>query len=82
MGTHTITLPSRMVRIACFQSMPPAISDDASMYVVTSIDMLNHSAMKLYVVHVRCDGCVGARSLLMSLHQEVIMRSRRRLQRA
>ena len=44
-GTSTIRLPSRIVKIACFQFMPPAISDDASMYVVTSIDIENHSAM-------------------------------------
>jgi hypothetical protein len=31
MGTSTIRLPSRMVPTACFQSMPPAISDEASM---------------------------------------------------
>ena len=34
-----------MVKIACFQFMPPAISEEASMYVVTSIDMENQSAM-------------------------------------
>jgi hypothetical protein len=34
-----------MVKIACFQFIPPAMSDDASMYVVTSIDIENHSAM-------------------------------------
>ena len=44
-GMSTIRFPIRIVKIACFQSMPPAISDEASMYVVTSIDMENHSAM-------------------------------------
>ncbi len=44
-GISTIMLPSSTVQIACFQFMPPAISDEASMYVVTSIDMENHSAM-------------------------------------
>jgi tryptophan synthase alpha chain len=42
---RTMRLPSRIVRTACFQFMPPAMSDEASMYVVTSIDMENHSAM-------------------------------------
>jgi hypothetical protein len=37
--------PSSTVQIACFQFMPPAMSELASMYVVTSIDMENHSAM-------------------------------------
>src|ERR1700722_16972822 len=31
MGTSTIRFPMRMVNSACFQFMPPAISDDASM---------------------------------------------------
>ncbi len=31
MGTSTIRLPSRMVRIACHQLMPPAINPEASM---------------------------------------------------
>ena len=31
MGTSTIRLPSRMVKSACFQFMPPAISEEASM---------------------------------------------------
>ena len=31
MGTSTIRFPSRIVPIACFQLMPPAISPDASM---------------------------------------------------
>jgi len=32
---------SRIVPIACFQFMPPAISPEASMYVLTSIDIEN-----------------------------------------
>ena len=44
-GTSTIRFPKRIVKIACFQFIPPAISDDASMYVVTSIDIENHNAM-------------------------------------
>src|SRR5580700_8065694 len=44
-GTSTIRFPRRIVKIACFQFMPPAISEEASMYVVTSIDMENQRAM-------------------------------------
>lgn len=44
-GTNTIKLPSRIVPTACFQFIPPAINDDASINVVTSIDMENQSAM-------------------------------------
>ena len=45
MGTSTMRLPRRMVKMACFQFMPPAMSDEASIYVVTSMDMENHNAM-------------------------------------
>src|ERR1700722_7587978 len=31
MGTSTMTLPKRMVNSDCFQSMPPAMSEEASM---------------------------------------------------
>ncbi len=44
-GISTIRLPSRIVPTACFQFIPPAINADANMYVVTSIDIENHSAM-------------------------------------
>src|ERR1017187_4329812 len=63
-GIRTMRLPSRTVAIACFQFIPPAMRLDANMYVVTSIDIENHNAMKLYVPHVRCSGVVGARSAL------------------
>jgi len=42
-GIRTIKLPSRIVPTACFQFIPPAISDGASVDVVTSIDMENQS---------------------------------------
>ena len=32
-GISTITFPSKIVPIACFQLMPPAINPEASMYV-------------------------------------------------
>ena len=44
MGTSTMLLPSRMVKTACPQLMPDAISPDASMYVGMQCAMLIHSA--------------------------------------
>jgi hypothetical protein len=44
-GTSTIRFPSSTVPIACFQSIPFAISPDASRYVVISMHIENHSAM-------------------------------------
>ena len=44
MGTRTIVLPSRMVRSACDQSMPAAMSPEASMYVGMLCAMLIQSA--------------------------------------
>ena len=32
-GINTMTLPSRIVPMACFQLMPPAINPEASIYV-------------------------------------------------
>src|SRR4051794_27806838 len=61
-GISTITLPSRMVSIACHQFMPCDISPDASVYVVITTLMPIHSAAMLYVDQVRRAIGVGARS--------------------
>lgn len=65
-GTNTIRLPSKIVKTACFQFMPPTISELASMKVVTFMDIEDYDAMELYVVRVRPAGWVGARSSLQS----------------
>jgi hypothetical protein len=44
-GINTIRLPSSTVPIACFQSIPFAISPDANRYVVISMHIENHSAV-------------------------------------
>jgi hypothetical protein len=43
-GTSTMMLPSRIVKIACFQLIPPAINPDASMYVGMHTAIDTHSA--------------------------------------
>src|SRR3954447_21815546 len=61
-GTSTMTLPSRIVSIACHHVIPCSISPEASVYVVITTLIPIHSAAMLYVDHVRRDGSVGARS--------------------
>src|SRR5690349_7826148 len=65
-GTSTITLPSRIVRSACHQFIPTAMSPPAIMYVGMQCAMEIHSAAKLYVLHVRSVSGTGARSGLKS----------------
>src|SRR3954471_17670591 len=52
-GTTTIALPRKIVRIACHQFMPPPIRDDASMYVGMQADIEIHNAAKLSNPHLR-----------------------------
>src|SRR6185503_16854656 len=46
-GITTMTLPRKMVMMACDQFMPPPISDEASMYVGMQADIEIQSAAKL-----------------------------------
>src|SRR5213082_3696293 len=61
-GTSTMTLPSRTVRIACHQLIPPSISEEPSMYVGTQAARETHSAARSFSPHLRWAGVVGARS--------------------
>src|SRR5437763_2816746 len=63
----TITLPRRIVVIACHQFIPCDIKPDASVYVVITTLMPIQSAAMLYVDHVRRLSGVGARSGFQSL---------------
>src|SRR3954449_7056205 len=63
-GISTMKLPSETVSRPCHHVMPAAISPDASVYVVITIESPIHSAARLYVPHVRRSTPVGARSLL------------------
>ena len=56
-------LPSETVSNPCHHVMPAAISPEASVYVVITIDRPTHSAARWYVPHVRRSTPVGARSL-------------------
>src|SRR5215207_2336143 len=61
-GTSTMTLPSRIVIIACHHVMPCAMSPDASVYVVMTTLIPIQSAAMFQVDQVRRAGEVGARS--------------------
>src|SRR2546428_10553707 len=61
-GMRTITLPSRIVTIACHQVIPCDIRPDANVYVVITTLIPIQSAAMLYVDHVRRSSDVGARS--------------------
>src|SRR5271170_5735299 len=61
-GMSTMTLPRKIVSTACHQFMPPAMSDEASMYVGIHADMEIHSAAMSFVPHLRSPIRVGARS--------------------
>src|SRR5262245_15849128 len=65
MGASTTQLPRKMVRTACHQLMPSAISDEASMYVGTHADIEIQSAAMSFIAHLRSLIRVGARSWLL-----------------
>src|ERR1700704_1452203 len=66
MGTKTIKLPRKTVRMASHQFMPPPISEDASMYVGMHADIEIHKAAKLASPHFLRSHETGARSSLYS----------------
>src|SRR5206468_194797 len=63
-GTSTIRLARKMVRTACHQFMPPAISADARVYVGMQAARDTHRAAMSFRPQVRSAGAVGARSRL------------------
>lgn len=63
-GTKTIALPRKTVKIACHQFIPPSMSEDASMYVGTHAAIEIQSAAILHMLHLRSAFETGARSTL------------------
>src|SRR3954464_13530648 len=63
-GISTMKWRSETVSRPCHHVMPAAISPDASVYVVITIESPIHNAARLYVPHVRRSTPVGARCLL------------------
>ena len=61
-GTSTIRLPRKIVRIACHQFMPWSIMPEASMYVGTQADIEIQSTARSFVPQRRFSRGTGAMS--------------------
>src|SRR4249919_3288677 len=67
MGTRTMRLARKIVKIAWDQFIPPSIREEASIYVGMQADMEIQRAAKLPARHFLSSGGTGARSSLYRL---------------